>query len=238
MPPRSKPSYVGVGSFLPPDADLATLASAAEGCRGCDLHELDNRTVFGEGPPQARVVLVGEQPGDQEDRRGRPFVGPAGQLLDRALAEAGVDREQAYVTNTVKHFKYRAQGRRRIHQTPDTYEVAACAAWLTAELRLLAPEVVVALGATAAKALLGPSFKVTQQRGQLFDWPPPRGGVAAPVAPAEPDLFAPEPEEAGRSTVVTATIHPSAVLRADDDARDAAFAGLVADLRVVAGVLA
>ena len=237
MPPRSKPSYVGAAEFLPPGADLATLAAAATGCRGCDLHALENQTVFGEGPPQARVVLVGEQPGDQEDRRGRPFVGPAGQLLDRALAEAGVDREQAYVTNAVKHFKYRAQGKRRIHQTPDTYEVAACSAWLTAELAVLDPEVVVALGATAAKALLGPSFKVTQQRGQLFDWPPTTGGgVAAPDAP-EPDLFAPEPEEARRSTVATATIHPSAVLRADDDARDAAFAGLVADLRVVAGVL-
>jgi len=171
--------------------------------------------VFGAGGPAARVVLVGEQPGDVEDRRGQPFVGPAGKLLDRALDAAGIDRDTAYVTNAVKHFKFTlaGAGKRRIHASPDAYEVAACKPWLEAELNALRPELVVLLGATAAKALLGPSFRVTQQRGVLIDGPP------------------------GSDAQLLATIHPSAVLRADDAARDAAFDGLVSDLRTAAAAL-
>jgi DNA polymerase len=187
------------------------------------------------------VVLVGEQPGDQEDRRGAPFVGPAGRLLDRALEEAGIDRSMAYVTNAVKHFKFTqsAPGKRRIHATPDTWEVQACRPWLTAELALLEPEVVVALGATAGKALLGPSFRVTKQRGLLLPWPgerpaPVRSGTELTLDDAlvEP----PEEDAAPHNRFVLATLHPSAVLRADD--QDAAYAGVVADLRVAAGALA
>ncbi len=206
--------------FVPAGADLAGLAAAAAGCRGCPLHENATQTVFGEGAPDARVVLVGEQPGDVEDRQGRPFVGPAGRLLDTALAAAGVERGSAYVTNAVKHFKFTmaGSGKRRIHATPDAYEVGACKPWLQAELAVLDPEVVVALGATAGKTLLGASFRVTKSRGVLLPWP---GGA-----------------EDGRrqSAFLLATIHPSAVLRAED--RDAAYAGLVSDLRVVAEVLA
>jgi DNA polymerase len=222
MPARTKPAWPTAEPFVPAGADLEGLRHAAGDCRGCHLFEGATQTVFGSGEPDARVVLVGEQPGDVEDRRGEPFVGPAGQLLDRALAEAGVDRAEAYVTNAVKHFKFTQSGagKRRIHATPDTFEVTACKPWLRAELSVLDPEVVVALGATAAKALLGPAFRVTQQRGVLFEWPP-RG------TPDEPRT---------QSGFVMATIHPSAVLRADD--RDVAYAGLVADLRIAAGVLA
>jgi DNA polymerase len=173
--------------------------------------------VPGSGPQDARVVLVGEQPGDQEDLSGRPFVGPAGRLLDQALDEAGVDRTTAYVTNAVKHFKFRAQGKRRIHASPDTWEVRACTPWLQAEMAALRPEVVVLLGATAGKAVFGPSFRVTQRRGVLLPWPP--SGDDARYGSGQ----------------ALATLHPSAVLRADD--RDAAFAGLVADLRVVGDLL-
>ncbi|HEY0559770.1 MAG TPA: UdgX family uracil-DNA binding protein [Frankiaceae bacterium] len=214
MPPDTPPS---AAPFVPPDADLGSLRDAAAQCRGCHLHELpETRTVFGEGPSTARAVLVGEQPGDVEDRRGRPFVGPAGKLLDRALVAAGLDREQVYVTNAVKHFKFRQDGprNRRIHATPDTLEVAACKPWLVAELNVLRPQLVVLLGATAAKALLGPSFRVTKQRGQLLDGPPNSGAQ------------------------LLATIHPSAVLRARDDDRETAFEGLVADLTVAARALA
>jgi len=203
--------------FVPPGADLAGLAAAAQACKGCGLAELDNTgTVFGEGAAGARVVLVGEQPGDVEDRRGRPFVGPAGKLLDRALAEAGIDRDSAYVTNAVKHFKFTmaSTGKRRIHAKPDAHEVAACKPWLVAELNVLRPELVVLLGATAGAALLGPSFRVTKMRGQVLDGPP------------------------GSNARMLATIHPSAVLRTDEAGRDEAFAGLVRDLAVAAGVLA
>jgi DNA polymerase len=209
--------------FVPDGADLDALRAAAAGCRGCHLFENATQTVFGEGAPGARVVLVGEQPGDQEDRRGRPFVGPAGKLLDRALEEAGIDRSTAYVTNAVKHFKFvqSAPGKRRIHAKPDTWEMAACRPWLTAELALLDPEVVVVLGATVGQALLGPSFRVTKQRGVLMPWPPEQGPYA---------------EDGGvQAGYVLATLHPSAVLRADD--REEAYAGLVADLRVVATAL-
>ena len=203
--------------FVPIGADLAGLAGAARGCRGCHLADLDNTaTVFGEGPATARLVLVGEQPGDVEDRRGRPFVGPAGKLLDRALGEAGLDRETAYVTNAVKHFKFTraSTGKRRVHAKPDAHEVAACKPWLVAELNVLHPELVVLLGATAGAALLGPSFRVTKMRGQLLDGPP------------------------GSGARLLATIHPSAVLRADEATRDEAFGGLVRDLAIAADVLA
>ncbi|MCW2680770.1 MAG: bacteriophage-type polymerase, partial [Frankiales bacterium] len=186
-------------------------------CRGCPLWEPATQVVFGAGPADARLVLVGEQPGDQEDRAGEPFVGPAGVLLDGALEEAGIDRAAAYVTNAVKHFKFRAQGKRRIHASPDTWEVRACTPWLQAEVALLQPDVVVLLGATAGKAVFGSAFRVTQSRGVLLPWPPSG-----------------DSERYGSGQAL-ATIHPSAVLRADD--RDAARAGLVADLRVAAAAL-
>jgi uracil-DNA glycosylase len=217
-----RPDYPSAAAFVPASADLADLAKAAAECRGCPLYRNATQTVFGEGSPDARVVLVGEQPGDVEDQRGRPFVGPAGRLLDRALEDAGVDRDSAYVTNAVKHFKFTlaGAGKRRIHATPDTYEIAACRPWLDAELALLDPEVVVVLGATAGKALLGPSFRVTRSRGVLLPWP---------------GLGERGEEGATSSAFALPTIHPSAVLRADD--REAAYQGFVADLRVAAEVL-
>jgi uracil-DNA glycosylase len=205
-----RPDWPTAAPFVPADASLAQLATAAEDCRGCPLWEPATQVVFGAGPSDARLVIVGEQPGDQEDRAGEPFVGPAGRLLDGVLEEAGIDRGTAYVTNAVKHFKFRAQGKRRIHASPDTWEVRACTPWLQAEVGLLRPEVVVLLGATAGKAVFGSSFRVTQSRGTLLPWPD--GGAQALPA-----------------------IHPSAVLRADD--RDTARAGLVADLRVAAAAL-
>ena len=234
MPARARPSASGAAEqptaapFVPPGADLDRLKEAAAGCRGCHLFENATQTVFGEGATTARVVLVGEQPGDSEDRRGRPFVGPAGQLLDRALADAGIERSDAYVTNTVKHFKFTmaSTGRRRIHAKPEALEINACRPWLDAELALLDPDVVVCLGATAAQALLGRSFRITKSRGALLPWPPEQTGL----------LGGAESEDAGRKAAhVLATLHPSAVLRADD--RESAYAGLVADLRVVASAL-
>ncbi|HET8658786.1 MAG TPA: UdgX family uracil-DNA binding protein [Micromonosporaceae bacterium] len=214
----------GAQHYLPPSASsIEQLREAATGCRGCQLHQDATQVVFGDGPPLARVVMVGEQPGDIEDRRGAPFVGPAGKLLDRAIVDAGLERAGAYVTNAVKHFKFTSAGpgKRRIHQTPDRVEIVACRPWLVAEFALLKPEVVVALGATAAKALLGPAFRVTKSRGVLLPWPD--------SAPDPADF----PTASGQ---ILATIHPSAVLRADD--REGAYQGLVADLRVVAGALA
>jgi uracil-DNA glycosylase family protein len=213
---------VSAHDFVPLGADLEQLRAAAQTCRGCELWRDATQTVFSAGSPQARIVLVGEQPGDQEDRQGVPFVGPAGRLLVKAIDEAGIAREDTYRTNVVKHFRFTqtAPGKRRIHQTPDRLHIEACQPWLTAELALLEPEVLVCLGATAAKALLGSSFRVTKQRGQLF----PR-----PVGRA---LGAEAAEKAGQ---IMATIHPSAVLRADN--QDVAYAGLVADLRVAAGAL-
>ncbi|BDU06144.1 UdgX family uracil-DNA binding protein [Nocardia cyriacigeorgica] len=197
--PARKPP--GAAEFVPPDADLAQLREAAAGCRGCELYRDATQTVFGEGPPAARVVMVGEQPGDQEDRAGHPFVGPAGRLLDRALAEAGFDRDEVYVTNAVKHFKFVERGKRRIHKQPSRTEVVACSAWLSAELGVLAPDLVVCLGAVATKAVLGPSATVGEVRGVVLD---------------RPDYQ------------VTATVHPSAVLRSTD--RKAAYAEFVGDL--------
>lgn len=211
----------GAEQFVPVGADVEQLREAAASCRGCHLHEGATQTVFSAGGPTARVVLVGEQPGDQEDRQGAPFVGPAGRVLDAALEEAGIDRAEAYVTNAVKHFKFTqsAPGKRRIHQTPTAAETAACKPWLLAELRIIDPEVTVCLGATAGKALLGAGFRITRQRGVLLPRPP-----------------LDEQEAARQNAFVIATIHPSAVLRADD--RDAAHAGLVSDLQVAARVLA
>jgi DNA polymerase len=212
-----RPDWPTAAPFVPAGASLSELAAAAEGCRGCPLWEPATQVVFGEGPPDARLVLVGEQPGDQEDLAGRPFVGPAGRLLDGVLEDAGIDRAAAFTTNAVKHFKFRAQGKRRIHASPDTWEVRACTPWLQAEVALLKPDVVVLLGATAGKAVFGPSFRVTQSRGVLMPWPPSGD------------------DEKYGSGQVLATIHPSAVLRADD--REAARAGLVADLKVAAAAL-
>jgi uracil-DNA glycosylase len=198
--------------FLPEKRTLSALREAVQGCRGCDLWRGTTQAVFGEGLKRARVMLIGEQPGDKEDLAGRPFVGPAGRELDRGLEAAGIDRREAYVTNVVKHFKFEERGRRRIHQTPKRFEIEACRPWLSEELRVVEPEAVVLLGATAAKALLGSSFRVTRNRGELL----------------ESDLAA----------VVTATIHPSAILRAPDErARAAERKAFAADLRVVAGTL-
>jgi DNA polymerase len=212
--------------FVPDTADLERLREAAQSCRGCDLYRDATQTVFGEGPPDAEVVMVGEQPGDMEDRQGAPFVGPAGKLLDRAITDAGLDRSQIYLTNAVKHFKHKpaAPGKRRIHESPNRTEIMACRPWLVAEFSVLRPRAVVALGAVAAKALLGPSFRVTKSRGVPLPWPD---------SAYHPEDFA---GEAHDDAFVLATIHPSAVLRADD--RDAAYRALVDDLRVVAQSLA
>ena len=185
---------------------LTSLRDEAAGCRACPLWEHATQTVFGEGPASARMLLAGEQPGDVEDREGRPFVGPAGRVLADALAETGIDRDDVYVTNVVKHFKWKARGKRRIHQKPNAAEVAACRPWLEAELAAVAPDVLVLLGATAAQALLGSGFRVTKQRGVP---------LASDLAPH-----------------VLATVHPSSILRAPDEAaRREAYSGFVADLR-------
>jgi uracil-DNA glycosylase family protein len=216
------------GPFLPKDpTDLEALRQAAEVCRGCVLYENATQTVFGDGSPDGRVMIVGEQPGDQEDRRGEPFVGPAGRLLDQALEEAGIVRADVYITNAVKHFKFKRQegGKRRIHEAPNVTEIRACRPWLIAELRMLEPEVVIALGATAGKALLGSGFRVTKQRGVPI--PLPDLDVLGTPAAAEAAS-----EKADATAQIIATIHPSAVLRADD--REAVYAGLVEDLKVAA----
>ncbi|MGY1825815.1 MULTISPECIES: UdgX family uracil-DNA binding protein [unclassified Blastococcus] len=212
----------------PSGVGLEQLRSAAAGCTACELWQDTTQTVFGEGPETARVVLVGEQPGDQEDRKGEPFVGPAGRLLDKALADAGIDRRDSYVTNSVKHFSHTVKGKRRIHQTPRPEHLRACRPWLDAELAILQPDVVVALGATAAKGLISPSFRITRDHGQLLPWTPP----GAP-APTEDD-----DEDAPHQTWILATTHPSAILRTPGEARAAAYDALVADLRTVAATLA
>jgi DNA polymerase len=196
--------------LIPAGGTWQDLHDAAKDCKACDLHRTGTQTVFGEGGSKARIVFVGEQPGNQEDLTGRPFVGPAGRLLDDALAQAGIDRRLAYVTNVVKHFKWEPRGKRRIHAKPNQAEVGACMPWLNAELALIRPEVVVCLGATAAQALLGKAFRVTKQRGE---W------VESPLAPH-----------------VTATIHPSAILRAEEDRADQ-MRLFVSDLEKVAEVL-
>jgi DNA polymerase len=197
-----------VAQLLPDDRSLDALKEAAARCRACDLWEKGTQTVFGEGPPQARVVMVGEQPGDQEDRVGRPFVGPAGQILDQALEAAGIDRSVVYVTNVVKHFKWEPRGKRRLHQRPDREEVKACLPWFEAEIAAVQPRVIVCLGATAAQALLGSDFRVTRQRGQM---------LASTLGPP-----------------IMATVHPSSILRAaDEPSRRLAMDQFIADLRLI-----
>ena len=198
--------------LVPERPTLPTLREAASGCKACDLWQTGTQTVFGEGMAASEVVFVGEQPGDQEDLQGRPFVGPAGRLLDEAMVEAGIDRAKAYVTNAVKHFKWEPRGKRRIHQKPNAAEMAACRPWLEAELAVVQPSVLVALGATAAQSLLGKQFRVTKQRG----------------IPIESEL----------APTVLATVHPSSILRApDEEARRQAYAEFLADLRVAAKLL-
>jgi uracil-DNA glycosylase family protein len=213
---------------VPAGVGLAGLREAAAGCRACELGEPATQTVFGEGAAGARLMLVGEQPGDREDREGHPFVGPAGRELDRALEEVGIDRREAYVTNAVKHFRFTQKGKRRIHQTPGPEHLRACRPGLEAEFAVLQPEVVVCLGATAAKALISPSFRITKDRGQLLPWTP----SGAPETTEDDD------EDAPHQTWMLATTHPSAILRTPDEARAAAYDALVADLKVVARALA
>ena len=197
---------------IPRERTLAALSSAAAGCKACDLWKLGTQTVFGEGSATARVMMVGEQPGDKEDLLGRPFVGPAGAVLDKALAAAGIERGDVYLTNIVKHFKWEPRGKRRLHKKPNAIEISACKPWLDEEISAVKPQVVVLLGATAAQGILGRSFRVTQHRGE---W------LQSDIAPN-----------------VMATIHPSSILRApDDDARHEEMGRFIADLKKVAGVI-
>jgi uracil-DNA glycosylase len=211
--PRPKPSEIpGAAEFLPARRTLPALRTAVQRCRGCPLYRGATQAVFGDGATGARVMLIGEQPGDSEDRAGKPFVGPAGRLLDDALVHAGIPKTAVFVTNVVKHFKYTMRGKRRIHDKPTRYEIAACEPWLGAELDLVHPEIVVLLGASAAQALLGASFRVTQARGRDL----------------EHDL------DRRLAPHVFATVHPAAVLRAPDpDAREDAWARFVADFDVI-----
>jgi DNA polymerase len=219
MPRTEAP--VGAQQWVPPHArSIDELKSAAAGCEGCELYADATQTVFGRGAPHAKVVFVGEQPGDVEDQHGLPFVGPAGRLLREAVDDAGLDPGDLYITNAVKHFRFELRGSRRIHQTPGPAHITACRPWVVAEFALLKPQVVVVLGATAGKALIGPSFRVTQQRGRLMPWP---------ASAQHPEDFPVAEAQA------LATIHPSAVLRADN--RDIAYQGLVEDLKVVAGTV-
>ena len=210
MPPKAE--LQTAEPLVPTRPTLPKLRSAAATCTACPLHLTGTQTVFGDGPPKAALMLVGEQPGDKEDIVGQPFVGPAGRLLDRALEDAGIDRRAVYVTNVVKHFKWEARGKRRIHKKPNLSEVRACKPWLDAEIKTVKPRALVCLGATAAQALLGKDFKVTVSRGK----------------PVDSDL----------ADIVMATIHPSSILRArDEESRAAELEGLVQDLRVVAAEL-
>jgi uracil-DNA glycosylase len=203
--------YPTAEPFLPESRDLKTLAAAVQDCRGCDLWENATQAVFGAGRKRADVMLVGEQPGDQEDKQGAPFVGPAGRLLDDALEEAGIDRSRAYVTNAVKHFKWRARGKRRIHDKPTWSQIAACRPWLLTEIDAVAPRALVLMGATAAQSLLGRDVRVTRDRGRY------RQDGLAPLA-----------------EVVVVTIHPSAILRGEPEEREAELAAFVEDLRLAA----
>lgn len=212
MAPRSRSHQPSLAESLVPDTvELGELASAAAACQACDLFRNATQTVFGQGLAAADLMFVGEQPGDKEDLAGAPFVGPAGRVLDEGLDAAGIDRTRAYVTNTVKHFKWEPRGKVRLHKSPNAAEQSACRPWLEAELAVVRPGVLVALGATAGKALLGPKFRVTTDRGRLLD---------SALAPS-----------------VLATAHPSSILRADPTERDDAMVAFVADLRVVAGLL-
>src|SRR5437762_2063062 len=211
MPQRA--TFPTAEAFLPKQITLPALNQAAKSCRGCDLYKRGTQTVFGEGPKTARVMFVGEQPGDQEDKAGHPFVGPAGMMLDRALKKAGIDRTEVYVTNAVKHFKWEPRGKRRIHSKPNSREVAACKPWLKAEVEVLQPDLIVALGATAAQAIFGPKFRVTQHRGETItdsSWAP----------------------------CVMATVHPSSLLRAPDaTGRHQPIAAFEKDIKAVKKLL-
>ncbi|MFD5826189.1 UdgX family uracil-DNA binding protein [Lentzea sp. NPDC060358] len=209
MPSARTGKSTSTAQFVPSGKDWAVLRSAAAGCRGCDLHRDATQTVFGEGPVPARLMMVGECPGDREDTNGHVFVGPAGRLLDKALAAAGIDRSKTYLTNAVKHFRFTERGKRRIHQTPRRSEVVACFPWLEEEIRVVAPRLVVCLGAVAAKAVLGPSFKLTEHRGEVLEHDVPRVGALR----------------------VGVTVHPSAVVRAEDFT--GAFDAFVADLKAL-----
>ncbi|SFO91844.1 DNA polymerase [Amycolatopsis arida] len=215
------PDYEGAEHYLPDELELPRLRTAAATCQGCDLYRNATQTVFGAGGEQARMVMVGEQPGDREDLSGEPFVGPAGALLDKALVEAGIDREEVYVTNAVKHFRFvpPERGKRRLHQKPTRAQIAACRPWLLAELEVVRPDLVVFLGATAAQSVLGTSFKVSVRRGELLDL----------AEEAEVSL---DPVPRG-----LATVHPSSILRARDEARADAYRELVEDLCVAAKAL-
>jgi uracil-DNA glycosylase family protein len=194
--------------LIPPRPTLSKLREVAEGCRACHLWKLGTQTVFGEGPPRSKIMLVGEQPGNSEDLEGHPFVGPAGALLDKALAEAEIDRSRVYLTNVVKHFKWEPRGKRRIHKKPNGAEITACRPWLEAEIAVVKPRAIICLGSTAAQALLGPKFRVTIQRATF---------VPSPLAP-----------------YVTATVHPSSILRAPtDEARHSEMEHFIADLRKI-----
>jgi len=207
-PPRvGQPS--AAEELIPQAPTLSGLRDAAAGCRACDLYKTGTQTVFGEGGEHASVMFVGEQPGDREDIEGKPFVGPAGRLLDEALAEAGIDRKRVYITNAVKHFKWKPQGKRRLHQKPNAAEISACRPWLDAEIALIKPTILVLLGATAAQALLGRDFRVSLQRGQFIERP----GLP----------------------LMMATVHPSSILRApDDESREIEMQSFVQDLRRLA----
>ncbi|MCA1839658.1 MAG: UdgX family uracil-DNA binding protein [Actinobacteria bacterium] len=200
-----------VEALIPSRPSLSGLRTAAAGCTGCDLYKNATQTVFGDGLKKAELILVGEQPGDKEDLAGEPFVGPAGRLLDEALEEAGIDRSLTYVTNVVKHFKWEARGKRRIHKKPNLAEIDACRPWLESEIKVVSPRALMALGATAAQALYGRDFKVTKERGRIFESP-----------------FA---------LISSATVHPSSILRGPPDERAAQLKGLVEDLAVVAQAL-
>jgi uracil-DNA glycosylase len=208
----SKSPIMTAAPLIPAHPTLEKLREAAAGCKACDLWKRGTQTVFGEGSRRAKVMFVGEQPGDQEDLQGHPFVGPAGRVLDKALEIAGIDRKDVYVTNAVKHFKWEPRGKRRIHKKPRQVEIAACHPWLEAEIAITKPEVVVCLGATAAQSLLGPKFKVTERRGEIL-----------------PSTLAPS---------LVATVHPSSILRApDEEARQEAMTAFVSDMRTIADVL-
>jgi len=209
--PKPKPDSTAA-PLVPPRPTLKSLKSAAAHCQACDLWKTGTQTVFGEGARRVKVMFVGEQPGNEEDLSGRPFVGPAGRLLDAALETAGIDRKQTYVTNVVKHFKWEPRGKRRIHKKPNSLEIASCRPWLEAEIAVIKPDVIVALGATAAQSLLGPQFRVTKQRGEF---------ISSNLAP-----------------YVMATVHPSSILRApDDETRQLEHRRFVADLKKLAKVI-
>ena len=210
--PKADPSESKAWDLIPPRPTLSSTKNAASGCRACDLWKKGTQTVFGEGSRRASVMFIGEQPGNEEDLTGKPFVGPAGRLFDNALEAAGIDRKQTYVTNVVKHFKWEPRGKRRIHKKPNSMEIAACRPWLETELALVKPDVIVALGATAAQALLGPQFRVTKQRGEFL-----------------PSTLAP---------YVMATVHPSSILRApDDETRQLELRRFIDDLKKLAKVI-